>query len=91
MHWPHLPDARSDADLAFTDAAAAKVWLASLPSEAHGEALSAVLRQVEAIDVAGLPAPRTVALLNMLRTAAVPRLANLEPGFARKPLPMTVG
>ena len=91
MHWPHLPDARTDADLAFTDAAAAKVWLASLPSEAHSEALSAVLRQVEAIDVAGLPAPRTVALLNVLRTAAVPRLANLEPGFARKPLPMTEG
>jgi hypothetical protein len=88
MHWPHLPDARTDADLAFTDAAAAKAWLASLPTEKPAEALSALLRQVEAIDVAGLPAPRTVALLNLLRAAAVPRLTELEPCFARKPLPM---
>lgn len=91
MDRPYLPDARADAELAFTDADAARTWIAALPTGEPGEALAAVLRQVGAIDAAGLPAPRTVALLNLLRTAALPRLADLELGFARKPLPMAEG
>jgi hypothetical protein len=91
MHWPHLPDARSDADLAFTDPETARAWLALLPKEAVGEALASLLGQIEAVDAAALRAPRTVALLNLLCAAAVPRLADLEPRFARKPLPMTEG
>ena len=41
MHWPNLPDARSDADLAFTDAAAAKVMfvgIAAVGGEVPGTA-----------------------------------------------------
>ena len=91
MHWPHLPDARSDANLAFTDPETARAWLALLPKEAVGEALASLLGQIEAVDAAALRAPRTVALLNLLCAAAVPRLADLEPRFARKPLPMTEG
>lgn len=88
MHRLHLPEVRNASALAFTEPATAEVWLAGLASRPAGEALAAILGQIEAIDGGDLPPPQAVALLNLLRSAAVTRQAIAEGSFTRKPLPM---
>ena len=88
MHRLHLPEPCKNMPPAFIDPAAAETWLAGLAQKPATEALAAILEQVEAIDGGTLPPPQAIALLNLLRTAAVPRQALAEGQFTRKALPM---
>ena len=65
-----------------------QAWLATLASTPPLAVFSALLEQVQAIDGASIPAAQAVALLNLLRSAAVPLQPLLEAQFTRKALPL---
>ncbi len=88
MHRLPLPEPKNDTIPAFTDQAAAHAWLALQAAKPAQDALAAILEQIEAIDGGNLPPPQSIALLNLLRSAAVPRQAIAEGLFTRKALPM---
>lgn len=88
MHRLRLPEPYSDTPLAFVDATAAAPWLARLAAEPATDVLAAMCEQVAAIDAGKLPPPQAIALLNLLRSAAVPRQAITAAVFTRKALPM---
>ena len=88
MHWLRLPEPRRDIAPAFTDPASAQTWLTTLESMSPLAAGAALLEQIQAVDGAPLPAPDTVAQLDILRSAAVPLQASLRERFLRKALPM---
>lgn len=89
MHWLRLPEPRRDIALACTNAESTKLWLAKLASAPPLAVFSAMLEQVEALDGAALPAAQTVAVLNLLRSTAIPLQAAMEERFTRKALPMS--
>ena len=91
MHWLTLPDPRKNIEPAFRDVASAKAWLARQPQAQATHMLPALCLQVEALEGAGLPPGDLLALLNLLRSAAVPSQAAVEPRYLRKPLPMPAG
>ena len=88
MHRLSLPEPNRNLTPAFSDPAAAEAWLAALAPKSTTDALAAILEQIEAIDGGSLSAPHALALLNLLRTAAVPLQAIAEGEFTRKALPM---
>jgi hypothetical protein len=88
MHRLRLPEPRNNIPPAFGDPAAAEAWLAELAAKPVTDALAAILEQIDAIDGGTLSPPQALALLNLLRTAAVPRQAIAEGQFTRKALPM---
>jgi len=91
MHWLRLPEPHHDIAPAFKDAASAQAWLGTQGSAPPLAVFSALLEQIQAIDGASIPAAQAVALLNLLRSAAVPLQPALEEQFTRKALPMTAG
>ena len=88
MHRLHLPEPLNASAPAFADPASAEAWLAVLAPQSTEDALAAILKQIEALDASTLPPPQTIALLNLLRSAAVTRQAITEDRFTRKALPM---
>jgi len=88
MHRLHLPGSNNTSAPAFTEPGAAEAWLAGLAPKSAGEAQAAILEQIEALDGSDLEPPQMITLLNLLRSAAVPRQAIAEVSFTRKPLPM---
>ena len=88
MHRLHLPGSKIASAPAFTEPGAAEAWLAGLTPKSAGEAQAAILEQIEALDGSDLAPPQLITLLNLLRSAAVPRQAIAEVSFTRKPLPM---
>ncbi len=88
MYRPHLPAPRPATVAAFTDSVAAQHWLSTLAPEATADILWGLCAQVAAIDGSTLAPPQAVALLNLLRSAIVPRQASAEARFTRKALPM---
>lgn len=88
MHRLHLPEPRNASALAFADPASAEAWLVGLAPKPAQDALTLILEQIEAIDSSNLPPPQAIALLNLLRSAAVTRQAIAEGMFTRKALPM---
>ena len=88
MHRLRLPEPKNDTTPAFTDQAAAHAWLGLQAPNPAQDALAAILEQIDAIDGGNLPPPQSIALLNLLRSAAVPRQAIAEGQFTRKALPM---
>jgi hypothetical protein len=89
MHWLHLPEPRRDIATACTSAESTRLWLDKLASAPPLTVYSAILEQIEAIDGAALPAAQAVAILNLLRSTAVPLQAAMEERFTRKALPMS--
>ena len=83
-----LPEPINNTTPAFTDPATAQAWLAGLAPKPATDALAAMLEQIEAIDGGPLSPPQAIALLNLLRSAAVLRQAIAEGQFTRKALPM---
>ena len=88
MHWLTLPEAPPRTKPAFHDRLTAKMWVAEQLEAAPLKSLTAIGAQIEAIDASALPPKQAVELLAILRTAAVPLLAGIEPLFIRKPLPL---
>ena len=88
MHRLRLPEPLNDTTPAFTDPATAQAWLARLAPKPATDTLAAMLEQIEALDGGPLSPPQTIALLNLLRSAAVLRQAIAEGQFTRKALPM---
>jgi len=88
MHWLRLPEPHRDIAPAFKDAGSAQAWLATQASAPPLAFFSALLEQVQAIDGASIPAAQAVALLSLLRSAAVPLQPLLEAQFTRKALPL---
>jgi hypothetical protein len=88
MHWLRLPEPRRDIEPAFKDAGSAQVWLATQASAPPLAVFSAILEQIQAIDGASIPAAQAVALLSLLRSAAVPLQPLVEAQFTRKALPL---
>ncbi|HJV93566.1 MAG TPA: hypothetical protein VJ572_08805 [Azonexus sp.] len=88
MHWLNLPEPRKNIVLAFQDVASARAWLANQPQAQALHMLAALRTQIEAIDSAGLAPALAVELLNLLRRAAVPAQAAIEPRYFRKALPL---
>jgi hypothetical protein len=91
MHWLRLPEPSQDIAPACTDCESARIWLATLAAMSPPAAATALLEQIQAIDGAALEAMEKVALLDLLRSAAVPLLAPMRERFTRKPLPMLAG
>lgn len=88
MHWLTLPEPAPRTPPAFHDRLAAKLWLAEQLEAAPRQSLAAICRQIEAIDASPLTPKQAIELLAILRSAAIPLLAGIEPGFIRKPLPL---
>jgi len=88
MHRLRLPAPQDDTTPAFTDPAAAQAWLALQAAKPAPDALAAIGEQIAAIDGGKLPPPQAIALLDLLRSAAVPSQAIAEVLFTRKALPM---
>ncbi len=88
MHRLRLPEPPDATSPAFTDPATAQTWLAGIAAKPAQDALAAILEQIEAIDGGTLPPPQAIALLNLLRSAVIPRQAITEGLFTRKALPM---
>ncbi len=88
MHRLRLPEPPDATTPAFTDPATAQTWLAGIAAKPAQDALAAILEQIEAIDGGTLSPPQAIALLNLLRSAAIPRQAIAEGLFTRKALPM---
>lgn len=88
MHWLTLPEPRTDLKLAFHDLPSAKAWLAKQPQTQPLHMLSAIGEQIDAIEGSTIPPAQAIALLNLLRSAAVAGQIAIEPRYLRKPLPM---
>jgi len=88
MHWLSLPEPSRKIEAAFHDPASARDWLARQPQTLALYMLGALHSQIEAIDAAAFPPAATIELLGLLRSAAVPVQASVEPRFFRKPLPL---
>lgn len=88
MHWLKLPAAQSKQSAAFQDATAARQWLAEQPHTQPVVMLALLIEQVSAIDASSLPPASRMELLDLLRSAAIPALNNLEARFTRRALPM---
>lgn len=91
MHWLTLPPPETAGTPAFTDPLNAKIWLADQPQAQPMLMLGALARQVAAIDGAPLLAQEAIAVLNVLRAAAIPLQAAVEARFLRKALPPNDG
>lgn len=89
MHWLDFPPPPESRQLAFTDLASARHWLAGQPQADPVQMQAALLSQIEALDGSTLPPAEIMLLLDFLRTPAVTIQAVLEPRFLRKPLPMS--
>ncbi|UCV11505.1 hypothetical protein KI614_15410 [Dechloromonas denitrificans] len=88
MHWLTLPEPSKTISPAFHDKMTAKLWLAEQLDARPLQTLAAIRLQIEAIDGAIMPPTQAIELLSILRTAAVPLLADVAPRFVRKPLPL---
>lgn len=88
MHWLSLPEPNRKFEPAFADPESARGWLARQPQTLALFMLGALTQQIEAIDGAEMPAEDAIALLNLMRGAAVPVQAGVEARFFRKPLPL---
>lgn len=88
MHWLKLPAAQSKQPPAFQDTASARQWLAEQPHTQPIVMLGLLTDQVGAIDACSLPPATRLELLNLLRSAAIPALNNLEARYTRRALPM---
>ncbi|MGB7501178.1 MAG: hypothetical protein WBM25_02165 [Azonexus sp.] len=88
MLWLRLPEPRRDIAPAFSDAESAQAWLGKLAPALPLAVFSALLEQIQAIDGAAMPAAQAIALLNLLRAAAVPLQVTQEERFTRRALPM---
>lgn len=84
-----LPEPGSHAGLAFADEDGARRWAAALPLAQAQESATALLAQVVAIDASALESGPRLAVLDILRKAALQVLPGLETRFARKALPLT--
>lgn len=89
MNWLRLPEPSHDAAPACTDPQSTRAWLDKLASAPPLTVFSAMLEQVQAIDGSPLKAPQTVAVLDLLRSGALPLQAAMEERFTRKPLPLS--
>jgi hypothetical protein len=88
MHWLSIPEPHKNTPLAFTDLRSAENWVVA---EAQAQALPmlvALSEQTNAIDAATMPPAQTMALLNLIRSAAVPAVEKIEARYTRKRLPM---
>lgn len=88
MHWLTLPEPRTGVKPLFHDLPSAKAWLATQPQTQPMHMLNAIGEQIEAIEGAMFPPTLAVALLNLLRSAAVPGQNAIEARYVRKALPM---
>ncbi len=88
MHRLVLPDPRKNIEAAFQDIPTAKSWLARQPQAQSLQTLAAICLQVEAVDGGKLAPALAIDLLDLLRTAAVPLLENIETRYTRKALPL---
>ncbi|MDP3637126.1 MAG: hypothetical protein U0989_15845 [Azonexus sp.] len=89
MHFVSLPETRQSIAPVFSDVNSARAWLATQPQAQSAHMLAALTLQIEAIDAtAEQPAVVAIALLNVLRSAAIPSLEAVEPRFTRKAIPL---
>jgi len=82
-----LPAIGASSEPAFADALAAHRWVAALPLAQAQESAVLLREQVLAIDASSLPVADRLAILDVLRRAALQLLGSLEARFSRKPLP----
>lgn len=83
-----LPEPQSGAAPEFVDSAAARRWTAGLPLAQGPECATMLIEQIRAIDASQLPADGRIAILDVLRHAALQIHSGLEARFTRKALPL---
>lgn len=88
MHWLRLPEPRRDIAPAFDNPESARAWLDAQASTSPLVLLSTILEQIQAIDGTVTSPSEAVALLDLLRSAAVAVQSKVEGQFTRKALPM---
>jgi len=88
MPWLTLPESRTDLAPSFLEPVGARAWLAAQPQASALAMVQLLDKEIEAIDGAGLAPAIALELLNLLRSAAVPALVNIESRFFRKALPL---
>lgn len=89
MHWLRLPEPRRDIAPAFDNSESARAWLDAQASTSPLVLLSTILEQIQAIDGTVTSPSEAVALLDLLRSAAVAVQSKVEGQFTRKALPMS--
>lgn len=83
-----LPEPQSSGAPEFADAASARRWTAGLPLAQAPDCATLLLGQIHAVDASEQPAEARIALLDVLRRAALQVQPGLEARFARKALPL---
>lgn len=88
MHPLLIPEPHKNLPLAFTDTSAAGTWLAAQSKTQTLPMLKAMNEQINAIDGSDLLPTQAIALLNLIRSVAIPAVENIESRYLRKRLPM---